>query len=125
MNGHDPEEIQTSDDPMAKQSRALFDRASAQLDPATVQRLRLMRREALAGTRRNAPYRWLPLGAAAAALLGIGMTWWLPQRNAIVTPAVSNSSAGDPDLLPEDDAEIYDWLGEAPVAVNDDQAGSQ
>ena len=125
MNGHDLEENPSSNDPMTEESRALFDRASAHLDPATGNRLRLMRRDALAGTRRSAPHRWLPLGAAAATLLGIGMTWWLPQRNAIVVPAVSSNSASDPDLLPEDDVEIYDWLGEAPVAVTDDRAGSQ
>jgi len=125
MNGHDPEEDQTLNDSMTERSRALFDRASANLEPAIGNRLRLMRREALAGTRPRAPYRWLPLGAAAATLLGIGMTWWLPQRNTTVLPNETSINASDQDLLPEDDAEIYDWLGEAPVAVTDNKAGSQ
>jgi hypothetical protein len=126
MSGHDPEENQSLNDSITKKSRALFDQASEHPGPATGNRLRLMRRDALAGgTRRAMPYRWLPLGAVAATILGIGMSWWLPQRNAIVAPSEISSNATDQDLLPEDDAEIYDWLGEAPVAVNDGKTGSQ
>jgi hypothetical protein len=125
MSGHDPEENQSLNDSMTKKSRTLFDQASGHLDPATGNRLRLMRRDALAGARRRTPYRWLPLGAVAATILGIGMTWWLPQRSATVAPSEASINASDQDLLPEDDAEIYDWLGEAPVAVNDGKAGSQ
>jgi hypothetical protein len=125
MNSHEPEANQPSNNAMTEKSRTLFARASAQLDPATSNRLGVMRREALAGARPRTPHRWLPLGAAAATLLGIGIGWWLPQRNAAVAPNEISINASDQDLLPEDDAEIYDWLGEAPVAVNDDQAGSQ
>jgi len=124
MSSHDPEENQALNEAMTKKSRALFEQASEHLDSATSNRLRLMRREALAGTPRRTPYRWLPLGAAAAALLGIGMTWWLPQRNAAVTPSVASINASDQDLVPDDDADIYDWLGEAPVAVSDSKADS-
>jgi len=125
MSGHDAEENQPLNDPMTKKSRALFEQASEQLNAATGNRLRLMRRDALAGTRRRMPYRWLPVGAAAATLLGVGMSWWLPQRSAPVVPSTVSVNATDQDLLPEDDTEIYDWLGDAPVAVNDSQAGSQ
>ena len=124
MSSHDPEETQALHDAMTKKSRAMFDQASEHLDPATGNRLRLMRRDALAGTPRRTPYRWLPLGAAAAAIFGIGMTWWLPQRSPTMAPSTSSINATDQDLLPEDDAEIYDWLGEAPVAVNDSKADS-
>lgn len=119
MSGHDLEDNLNSNDPMTEKSRALFDRASAGLDPPTANRLRLMRRDAIAGTPLRSTYRWLPLGAAAATVLAVGVAWWLPVRNPPVTTNDSSVSATDQDLLPEDDAEIYDWLGEAPVAVND------
>jgi hypothetical protein len=124
MSGHDPVENESMKDPLAKKSRALFDQASELLDPATGNRLRLMRRDALAAPRRM-PYRWLPLGAAAATLLGVGLTWWLPQRGAPALPAAITVSDTDPDLLPDDDTEIYAWLGEAPVATGDDKAGAR
>lgn len=125
MNSHGPEENEPMNDPLAKKSRALFEQASEHLDPATGNRLRLMRRDALAGTRRRTPYRWIPIGAAAAMMLGVGLTWWLPQRNAPALPVATTANAADPDLLPDDDTEIYAWLGDAPVAVNDGKAGSQ
>jgi hypothetical protein len=125
MNGHDPEKDRTMTDSVSKQSRALFEQASENIDPATGNRLRLMRRDALANGRRRMPQRWLPLGAAAATLLAIGLTWWLPQRNTSQPPAANSEVAGDVDLLPDDDTEMYAWLGDAPVATDDGKAQSQ
>jgi hypothetical protein len=125
MSGHDPEDNESLNDLLAKKSRTLFDQASGHLDPAIGNRLRLMRREALASARQRMPHRWLPLGAAAATLLGIGLTWWLPQHSATVQPGKTSVNATDQDLLPEDDTEIYTWLGEAPVAVDGAKAGSR
>jgi hypothetical protein len=126
MSSHEREQNRSTNDPMTKKMREVFDLASDSVDPATGNRLRLMRRDALAnGAPRRSPYRWFPLGAAAAAILGVGLTWWLPQQRAVNSPAENNLAATDPDLLPDDDTEIYTWLGDAPVATNDTTAGSQ
>jgi hypothetical protein len=125
MSGHDLEENESMIEPTTAKSRALFEQASEHLDPAIGNRLRLMRRDALAGARARTPYRWLPLGAAAATLLALGLTWWLPRPGAPVLPAATTANSVDADLLPEDDTEIYAWLGEAPVATNDDKANAQ
>lgn len=132
MNGHGPEDKQSMKDqenPIAERSRALFNRASEHLDPATGNRLRLMRRDVLAGNGQRRPQRWLPLAFAAAMMLAIGASWWLPQRSATwsagETTVHASANTSDQDLLPEDDTEIYAWLGDAPVAVNDDKAGSR
>jgi hypothetical protein len=125
MNSHDRDEMNSFPDPISSQARALFDRASEQLDSATGNRLRLLRREALLGGAAPKRPRWLPLGAAAATMLAVALGWWLPQRHA-VAPADADVgiSASDQDLLPDADADVYDWLGDAPVAVNDTQAPS-
>ncbi|HMB55728.1 MAG TPA: hypothetical protein VKM35_00800 [Arenimonas sp.] len=112
MSGHDPNDNDLNQ-PRADAARALFDRASARLDTATANRLRLARREALSAPRHRPMF--LPVGAAAAAVLAIGLVWWLPKPAVDVAPTTAETST-DPALLGEDDTELYAWLGDAPVA---------
>ena len=108
---------------MEARARALFERSVQQLDEAALRRLRLARRSALASA--SAPRRraW-PAGVAAAALLVLGMAWWLPRTApAPATPAASPASSADEPVLAEadEDADLYAWLGEAPVAADDEE----
>lgn len=113
MNGQD------HNDPIASKAKALFDRASARLDTATANRLRLMRRDAQASTARRSLGALLPIGATAAAVLAVGIAWWLPRGEPVVqpTPAVAIEAAQDA-YLTDEDADVYDWLAEAPVATD-------
>ena len=102
--------------------KVLFEQAAQRLDAASANRLRLARRSALAGASGAAPSRaWKP-ALALAAVLALGLAWWLPQRGA-GTPArdpapAPAALASDEVVLPEvdDDSELYAWLAEAPVA---------
>jgi hypothetical protein len=105
-------------------ARALFERSVQELDDAAVKRLRLARRAALSGGREPASnwLRW-PAGFAAAAVLVLGLSWWWPGTS-IAPPAPAPNTAAAPAETEEpglaeagDDAELYAWLGEAPVAV--------
>lgn len=96
--------------------RALFDRASSRLDQGMAFRLRRAREAALeAGP---APARgWrLPAGAFAAAVLALGLAWWMPDRPGTPVP---EPLAGDEieALVMAEDAELYAWLADAPVAA--------
>lgn len=125
MNSHDREENDAMKEPIAKKSRALFEQASAHLDPATGNRLRLLRRDALASPHRRRPPHWLPLSAAAATLLAVGVIWWSLPRRTVPTALPNPVAASDFDQLPDEDTEMYAWLGDAPVATDDRGAGSQ
>lgn len=98
--------------------RDLFEDAVRSLDPATTNRLRLMRRQALSEPR-PAPWRalLLPSAAAAAAVLAVGLAW---QFDRGMAPAASPDADAELALaLPsEQDAILYAWLGEAPVAAD-------
>ena len=102
--------------------RELFERSVQELDDAAVKRLRLARRAALAGA---APAQARPLGwtagLAAACVLVLGLAWWWPQgATAPQAPVAQAANAPDPEepVLVEagEDAELYAWLSEAPVA---------
>lgn len=119
-------------DPEAGSARALFERAVHGIDPATANRLRLARRAALArDSRRGEVARaWPRAAVVAAALLALGLAWWLPTRES-VPPAVAVSPASTAPALVIDEAvlaaedgeqEIYAWLAEAPVAAESEQA---
>ena len=113
-------------DPTARAARDLFERASDRLDLATANRLRLMRRDALAAPAARRP--WLPTAAALAGVALFTVLWWRP-TGAPSTPPPAQSSATaavpalDGDAVSDEDAELYAWLGDAPVAP-DDKAGS-
>lgn len=99
--------------------RALFARSAEQLDVATTNRLRVMRRDALtADAPGEAAWRW-PTGILAASLLVAALTWMRPSsRQPQVAPVAESAPPEDAALAVADDAELYAWLGEGPVAVD-------
>lgn len=104
-------------DPLAERARALFGRAADGLDPAMAGRLRQARREALRGDRRSPAARWLPAGAFAAAVLALGLAWWLPPRpGADAGDALSGQEIDE--LVLAEDADLYVLLADAPVATS-------
>lgn len=118
MNSQDRQDH--APDAITARARHLFDRASSQLDARTANTLRLARREALAPSRPMRRGAWIPAGAAMAAVLAVGLSWWLPQQSAVAPTATGELAAVtavNPALAVDDDAELYAWLGDAPVAV--------
>lgn len=99
-------------------ARRLFDEAVGGLDADTAKRLRLMRREALAGAQASSGRRWLPAAAFATALLALGLGWRIARPPAPVEVAPAEVAL-PVDLAAEEDAALYAWLGEAPVAVDE------
>jgi hypothetical protein len=122
MTRHDP-----TRDPLADNARQLFERRSKHLDVNAASRLRQARRRALAGETPPLTRAWVPWSAATAAALLLAFAWWLPpQRNPIPASddsALSASIESDA-LASEEDSELYAWLGDAPVAPDDGEAGS-
>ena len=90
-------------------------------DVGTVNRLRLLRREALALAAAASRGRWLlPAGAVAAAALALVLAWRAPTDRRFRRPMRSSSKTWRRRNSPsEDEAELYAWLGEAPVAGDD------
>jgi hypothetical protein len=108
-------------DPITDRARDLFDRASDGLDQGMAFRLRRARHDAQQPrpVRRALPM-FVPAGAFAAAALALGLAWWLPQHAAVAPaadPPVAISTAELDALVIEEDAELYAWLAEAPVAT--------
>lgn len=106
---------------METQARALFERSVQQLDEVAVRRLRLARRSTLASTSAARSRAW-PAGVAAAAMLVLGLAWWLPRAAPAPAPSATGPAAvaEEPVLAEADeDADLYAWLGEAPVAADD------
>jgi len=115
---------------MEARARALFERSVQELDEIAVKRLRLARRSTLA-TAPESGRRWQPWagGLAAASVLALGLAWWWPRESmAPVAPApvaVLPASAAPADAGSEEpvlaeageDADLYAWLAEAPVAA--------
>ena len=113
MNGHDPGHGPPPD--VLATSRELFESAVGQLDTATGNRLRLMRRHAQSAPAAPAA-RWLaPTGAAATVLLVVTLAWWQSRGSEPATVPVAAAVERFPS---EDEAELYAWLGEAPVATD-------
>lgn len=110
----------TSHDP-TPQARELFDRASARLDQGMAFRLQRARHEAQQPRRvPRAGSTLVVAGAFAAAVLALGLAWWLPQRAAVPMPADAGELAVNAEidaLVIEEDPELYAWLAEAPVAT--------
>jgi len=107
-----------ADSPISTKARQGFEAAVESIDAGTRNRLRLMRREALAGPR-AATHGWLvPSIAVAAAVLAIGLAWRQPPMPTDpTTPVLAAGEAVQLDFPSEDEAELYAWLGEAPVAT--------
>lgn len=99
--------------------RRLFEQSVERIDVGTANRLRLMRRDALAAAPAPRFRGLLAVAMTASVLLLIGLAWWRPMPSApsAATPATATdlaalATAGD------EDVELYAWLGEAPVAVD-------
>ena len=113
----------TSHDPHIPHARDLFNRASARVGLGAAQRLRRARQHALQPRQRTRRAGLVPAGAFAAAVLALGLAWWMPPRPA-VAPDVITVTASDEEidgLMAEEDSELYAWLADAPVAT---RAGS-
>ena len=103
----------------ADRLKALFEDAVSSVDAASANRLRLMRRQALAGLepRRGHPLL-LPMAAAGAAVLALGLARrFLPAPAAAAPGPVADANL-TLDLPVDEDAALYAWLGEAPVAAD-------
>lgn len=99
--------------------RELFAHSAEHLDVATANRLRLMRREALSADARGAVSWWWPTGILAASLLVATVAWWRPSLSGTPAALVAQATpVEDASLAVEDDADLYAWLGEGPVAVD-------
>ncbi|WP_374603941.1 hypothetical protein [Arenimonas sp.] len=104
-------------DPTTDRARDLFDRASDRLDQGTAFRLRRARETAL----RPAPAalsgrRLWPAGAVAASVMALGLAWWLPRGDLEAPATAALASEEVESLVLAEDAELYAWLAEAPVA---------
>ena len=110
---------------MNEDPKALFEDAVQRLDLGAANRLRQARRVALAdGAPAHRQRRaWLPALAAAAALV-LGLAWWLPRGTAPAPASATPAAVASEDtaVLAEDgdDADLYAWLAEAPVAAEAD-----
>ena len=127
MNSQDPnkQDPSAATDAIATRARELFERASARLPVATGNQLRLRRRDARAkAISQTRPLAVMPMAAAAAAMLAIGLVWWLPREHGqSQRPAVNIEVAQDA-YIDDEDFEVFAWLGEAPVATDDGKAGA-
>ena len=95
--------------------RALFERASERLDQGTAFRLRRAREAALQARPAKRPAWGVPAGAFAAAVLALGLAWWLPGPSPTAPDALAVEDIDA--LVVAEDAELYAWLAEAPVAA--------
>lgn len=103
---------------IAGRARQEFEAAVESIDAGTRNRLRLMRREALAEPRAPAQSWLVPSMAVAAAVLAIGLAWRQPAMPTDpTTPVLAADEVAQSDFPSEDEAELYAWLGDAPVAT--------
>ena len=103
----------------ADRLKALFEDAVSSVDAASANRLRLMRRQALAGLEpRRGPPDQLPKAHAVAAVSALGLAKPLQPAPAGAAPAPVADANLTLDLPVDEDAALYAWLGEAPVAAD-------
>lgn len=116
MNSQD--DNSAADRSVANKARQEFESAVGSIDAGTGNRLRLMRREALAGTQARKRGWLVPSIAVAAAVLAIGLAWRQPSvTTAPTTPALAVDETAQLGFPSDDEAELYAWLGDAPVAT--------
>jgi hypothetical protein len=108
-----------SADPITKKARIVFDHSVETLDTASANRLRLMRRDSLAAASAPPSSRsnrwWLTAAGFTALVLALSI-------NLFFTPNKNTTNFSDFDtalILSEDeaDAEMLNWLADAPVEV--------
>lgn len=99
-----------------RRSRAAFDASVEATDAATRSRLAGARRAALAGLDRGRPGRattWIPVGAAAAAVVA-ALLW---QQESTEAPAPAQAAIAHEDLDIVTAGEDFDLFGEDPEFV--------
>ena len=104
--------------PHPQDPRELFERAAARVDQGMAYRLRRAREQAMQGTpARRRHGALLPAGAAAAAVLALGLAWLLP-GSPVQAPGTGDTlaQAEIEALVQAEDAELYSWLAEGRVA---------
>jgi len=109
----------SQDEIIRARARESFENSVAGLDQSTSNRLRLMRREALSAARAPARAWGIPLAATAAAVLALGLAWRTntnPATAPMPAPADTHEEVSATGFPSEEDADLYAWLGEAPVA---------
>lgn len=112
------DENNAADRQLASKARQEFESAVDSIDAGTRNRLRLMRRDALAGMQASGRGWLVPSIAAAAAVLAIGLAWRQPAVPTDSTmPALADDEAAQLGFPSDDEAELYAWLGDAPVAT--------
>jgi hypothetical protein len=116
MKSHHPDNRPPTNLGEPAAAREVFERAAEQVDVATRNRLRLMRRQALSANRAR-PLPWLV--PAAAALLLVSLAVWPPARTArqAATSTPTPAETSETTFPMDDDAELYAWLGDAPVSI--------
>ncbi|MEO7252435.1 MAG: hypothetical protein ABIW30_07505 [Arenimonas sp.] len=123
MNSHDTDHDARVDPAGLSRARELFEHSVQRIDPATATRLRHMRRELLSGPQRTTRPWLIPAAATMSALLILAMTHWLPAASTSAAPAPETIAVDDSVFAADEDAELYAWLGEGPVAVGNAGGG--
>lgn len=106
------------DEAIRARIRESFEQSVTGLDPATGNRLRLIRREVLAGPRPTRKGWGLPLAAAAVAVLALGVAWrtGFAPTSTQADPEAPRDEVVATGFPSEEEADLYAWLAEAPVA---------
>lgn len=117
----DPGGSRDAEEVIAVRARELLARSVQDMDPATTNRLRRLRREALAGPEPGFRGWAAPLAGSALAVALGALAWWsqpalppgAPAASATMLPAEATPWV----IASDDEAQMYAWLGDAPVAV--------
>jgi hypothetical protein len=131
------EEIKAGSSEFEQRARALLLQSAEQLPGAVRSRLTQARYAALAARPGRAPSfarRWLPAGAAVAAVLALLVLYVPHGRNAVENP-VANAGLEDIELLTDNDAvplngdqdvdyDFYEWAADEADGTNAPALGS-
>jgi hypothetical protein len=141
---NDEHDLQTGDGrEVERHAREIFAASVERLDAATLSRLNRSRRRALDAVRAQPRAsigwsRWMPAGAAAAAVLGAALAWNVTLNRpgpAAQTAAISANPQPEPlelisanadDLqlaTAEDDLDFYAWVSDATSDGDDAETG--
>jgi hypothetical protein len=105
-----------------KDAKRIFEQSVEQMDVATSNRLRLLRRDALMQSHSSSRplMRWLPAGLVTACL-ALAAVLWFPQDRMQNSGDIANTET----LLLEEETEMLDWLADAPVAIDETPGAMQ
>lgn len=123
MNGHDIDHDVRVDPAGLRRARELFEHSVQGIDPATASRLRQIRRELLSDRKRMTRQWLVPAAATLSAVLIVVMFHWLPAASTHTARAPETVALDDSVYAADEDAELYAWLGDAPVSVGNAGGG--